>query len=356
VTSPLLTVIIPTRNRPENLPGQLRLFRRTSHPVVVADSSDPDNAARIRAITADIAAYRAFPPELTLYAKLDRALRDVETPFVVLVADRKITFPHAVDALLAHLLAHEDTVSAMGYIVGFKAHPDTIDINRVIWFTPTIGEDDPLQRHYHLMRRYQSRGFGAFGLAPLRRAVAQAQRVEGAVFQETLMMNALALQGKMARLPVILSLQSQERSFHPPKRNDPLYWFLDDSRSFALHYASYRTALTDFIRELGIAPPPHSSLDQLVDMVHAVWLHRNFDDGMLNHAARLLLGDPMEPIPGPDVRIPWRKPGWRDIVRRGARRYVWRRDVLRAEPRHEIHISRQEVQRVTDQLDVYFGG
>jgi hypothetical protein len=32
--------------------------------------------------------------------------------------------------------------------------------------------------------------------------------------------------------------------------------------------------------------PPHTDLDQLVDMIHTVWLRRNFDDGVLNHAAR----------------------------------------------------------------------
>ena len=38
------------------------------------------------------------------------------------------------------------------------------------------------------------------------------------------------------------------------------------------------------------------------------WLRRNFDDGVLNHAARLLLGDAMPPLLGPDVPIPWREP------------------------------------------------
>jgi glycosyltransferase domain-containing protein len=350
-----LTVIIPTRNRPDNLPGQLRLLRRAPYPVVIADSSDPDNAARIRAMAGDFAAYRALPSDLTLYDKLAQTLRGIETPFVAVLSDRKITFPHALDALLAHLVAHEDHVAAQGYIVGFAAHPNTLDINRVIWFTPTIGDDDPLQRHYHLMQRYQSWAFGVFRSGPLLRAVQQAQRVEGAVFQETLMMNAVALQGKMARLPVILTLQSEERSFHPPKRNDPFHWFLDDIGSFFRHYLRYRNALADFIRELGISPPPNSDLDQLVDMIHAVWLSRNVDDGVLNHAARLLLGDAMRPLSGPEVRIPWCEPRWRDIIRRGARRYIWRHALLHAEPRSEIVISKGEMKRVMAQLDVYFG-
>jgi hypothetical protein len=159
----------------------------------------------------------------------------------------------------------------------------------------------------------------------------------------------------MARLPNILTLQSEERSFHPSKRNDPLFWFLDDIDSFTRHYLRYRQALTGFMRALGIPPPAGGDLDQLVDMVHAVWLRRNFDDGRLNHAVRLLLGDAIAPLAGPDVPPRRTRLSWRDIVRRGRRRYVWREEVLRAEPRTEIRITKDEMKQVMRQLDVYFG-
>lgn len=355
MTPPLLTVVLPTRNRPDNLTGQIKLFGRSPYPLVIADSSDPELAPGIRALVPDFADYRTLAPELTLYDKLELVLRTIATPFVLIAPDRKITLPHAIEPLLAHLVAHDDHVAAQGYVVGYTADRDTVDINRVIWFTPTIGEDDPLQRHYHLMRRYQSRAFSVFRIAPVLGAVAQARRVEGAVFQETLMMNALALQGKMARLPTVLTLQSQERSFHPPKRNNPFFWFLDDIDSFFKHYLRYRHALTDFIRTLRIAPPAGTDLDQLIDMVHAVWIHRNFDDGTLNHAARLLLGDAVAPLSGPDIPPRRSELSRRDVVRRGVRRYIWRDEVLRAEPRAEIRISQDEMKRVMQQLDVYFG-
>lgn len=349
-----LTAIMPTRNRPDNVGRQLRLLERSPYPTIVADSSDAVNAARIEALLPDRMQFRACPPERTLYDKLDLVLGEIDTPFVALIADRKITFPHAIDALLAHLVAHDEPIAATGYILGFTSHPDTIDINRTIWFTPTIGDDDPLQRHYHLMQRYQSRAFSVFRIAPLRRAVAQARRVEGALFQEILLMNALVLQGRFARLPTILTLQGEERSFHPPTRNDPLFWFVDDADSFVSHYVRYRTALTDFMRALGVAPPADTNLDQLVDMVHAVWLHRNFDDGVLNHATRLLLGDAIEPLSLPRTHHPSHEPVSGDIVEHGRLRYVWRNAVLRAEPAEEIRISGDEMVRVMRELDAYF--
>jgi len=354
VTPSLLTAIILTRNRPDNLPGLIRLFQLSCYPVIVADSSDPDVADKVRLLLPDAIQYMAFSPAQTLYDKLELTLHTIETPFVMVVSDRKITFPHAVDSLLKHLASHEDHVAAQGYIIGFRAYADTIDINRVIWFTPTIDEADPLRRLYHLMRRYQSWAFGVFRTAALAKAVAQARRVEGALFQEILLVNAVALQGKMARLPTILSLQTEERSFHPPKRNDPLFWFLDDIGSFFRHYLRYREALTRFIAELGISAPPNSDLNQLVDMIHAVWLHHNSDYGALNHAARLLLGDRLRPLAPSRTVIPRHLPTWWDIVNQGNRRYIWRRSVLRAKPRNEIHILAAERAQVVAQLDVYF--
>jgi hypothetical protein len=61
------------------------------------------------------------------------------------------------------------------------------------------------------------------------------------------------------------------------------------------------------------------------------------------------------PIPGPDLRPPRRELREGDIVTSGARRYLWRDEVLQAEPANEIRISQDEINRVTEQLDVYFG-
>ncbi len=43
----------------------------------------------------------------------------------------------------------------MGYVVDFGIHDGVFDIRRVRYFTPTIGADEPLQRLYDLVRRYQ---------------------------------------------------------------------------------------------------------------------------------------------------------------------------------------------------------
>jgi hypothetical protein len=52
----------------------------------------------------------------------------------------------------------------------------------------------------------------------------------------------------------------------------------------------------------------------------------------------------------------WREPSAGDVVhvfKAGARRYVWRREALEAEPRAEIAIDPDEMARVEQELDAY---
>jgi hypothetical protein len=188
----------------------------------------------------------------------------------------------------------------------------------------------------------------------LKSAVA-ARSVAGSMFQEILFMATMVLQGKLARLPLIFRVEADEQSKTPLKRLDPLYWFLDDSRSFLMHYLRYREALAAFITAEGIDGPRAVELGQLLDTVHAIWLRYSLDGGVLNHAARLFLGEDVGPLPNLQERPPWRdevEPG--DVVRQGRLRTIWRRAVLQAEPRHEIDISAGEMERAERQLALYF--
>ena len=85
MSAPLLTAILPTRNRPDSLPGQLRLLRGAPYRLIIADSSDAEGAARIRAMAPASTKYRSLAPDLTLYDKLTAVLEEVPTPFVVLI-------------------------------------------------------------------------------------------------------------------------------------------------------------------------------------------------------------------------------------------------------------------------------
>jgi glycosyltransferase domain-containing protein len=354
----LLTAVAPTRNRPALVGTQLALFARAgvTHPIVIADSSDPEQAAAIRTLSGGRADYRTYPPTMTLYDKLDRVLAAVETPYVLLLSEKKLTFPHAMDLAVAYLETHADFVAAHGYVLDFRQDGTDIDVIGVRFFAPSLADDSPLQRYYHLMRRYQPGHFAVLRTEALRRAISLSTKAPGAIFQEVILMAALALQGKVARLRNVFTFQGPDISFHPIGRTDPTRWFMEDAATFFSHYRRYRRLLMQFANELGIAAPAGTRLGQLIDVINAVWLNRNFDNGMLNHTARLLLGDDLPPLAGraPPKRQGDTGPG--DVVHCGAngRRYIWRRAVLEAGPREEITISADEMIRVMEQLEGCF--
>ena len=250
----------------------------------------------------------------------------------------------------------DDYVCAQGYVLGFSVHDDDIDINRVVFFTPSIEESDPLWRQYHLMRRYQSWQFSLFRLEPLRRAIAQANTITGVVFQEIMFMNAMAVQGKLARLPNIMTLQTVEELFQPPAGYRPV--LLVSSRSPLVFPAlcplpEFACALR--MQQWGNKGRPRQ-VHHILDAVHAVWLRYNFDFGVLNLATQQLLDAKGLDLPHPRPAPPWRRKQFWDVAhsRRKRGRYLWRRSVLEAEPREEIRISRDDIKRVEKQLDVVF--
>jgi hypothetical protein len=138
--------------------------------------------------------------------------------------------------------------------------------------------------------------------------------------------------------------------------SNPLFWFLRDAQSFFANYLTFRDGIAQFIRAKGIAVPPETRLEQILDIAHATYLGRELDLGMTNYTARLLLGDDIPPI-RPDPDWPTRGQSLPDDVVHGSqvpgRRYVWRHRVAEAEPRHEIAIGPSEMTVVERQLDAY---
>jgi glycosyltransferase domain-containing protein len=401
-----LTVVLPTRNRPQLCAAHLRFFRDCglAHPIVVADSSDPAQAEAVRAACAGIAYYRPFHSDIAVGEKFLAAARSIETPFIAMVPDDDISFPHAIDAALAYLQQNENYVVAQGYVLAFATHKNDLDIYKVHWFAPSIADDDPLHRLHHLLLRYQPSFWAVFRRMAFVSAMGTARATQGAIFREVAFMNSLVLQGKIARLPLVHMLRGAENSLTPIVEGHPFYWFLRDAGSFFSSYIAYRDDLVRQIRGEPVNPSRgyltwaravlhrvqylgrnrmnafkpstvegielfrqvvgdqnvvitgSSKLEHLLDMIHATWFCREINTGMVNHAAELLLGH-QKPL----MYIEHEWPGWRDPIapdvihasKRPGRRYIWRREVINAEPRNEIAISKAEIDCVEEQLDAY---
>jgi glycosyltransferase domain-containing protein len=354
-----LTVLMPTRNRPQHCARQLNFLRANGLPyrIVVLDGSlDAAVAAEVQTAASGLAEYRRFDPAFRMADKLAAAIGDVATPFVILIPDDDLVLPHAIEAEIRFLRENPAFIAAHGYFLSFALHDNDVDISRVIGFTASITDENPLRRHYELFRRYQSFYWGVFRTPIFASAVTAAIAMEMVVFRETTVMSIAILQGKVARLRLIHALRGTAPSHAPLRHSNPFFWALHDAASFFSGYAAYREVIVSFIRSRAIAVPDGTTLEQLLDMSHASWLAREIDTGKINHTVRLLLGDPLPPVDPPDMPVAWQEPTQADEISPSGtvrRRYVWRQSVIAAEPRDEITIDRDERARVERQLDVY---
>ena len=354
-------MVMPTRNRARHSLAQLRFLRDcgVAHRIIVANSSDENTAERVRADCAGRADYSFTGSAADVTEKLAHVLQGVKTPFTVMVPDDDVIFPHAIDASLAHLRANPEYVAAHGYTLRFGIHDAEFDIHDLFGFTPTIDAENPLRRHYDLMRRYQPFFWAVFRTEVLVLALAAAATTQGAVFKELALMSRAVMKGKVARLPVVFAMRGMEKSLTVAFEIDPMLWFLHDSASFYRRYSEYRDALADFVRADGTLlakVPPATALEHILDINHATLLGRLADVGMINHQAQLLLGEPLPPIQRAPQWPGRRPPESGDVIHvshLGERRYIWRRKVIEAEPRDEIAIDKNEMGTVEKQLDAY---
>ncbi|MFO1081940.1 MAG: TIGR00180 family glycosyltransferase [Reyranellaceae bacterium] len=363
-----LTIILPTRNRPALCRAHLRFLRDNGirHRIIVADSSDVVDDG-LRRLCSGRITYRRFEPTMRPEAKLIKVARSVRTPFVAQITDDDISFPHAIDACLEHVLRHEDCVVAEGYVLGFRSLAGTIDINRVEWFVPSIAEPTPLRRLYELMRRYQPLYWAVSRTDAYIRAMTGASHENGAIFKELAFTARMALLGHSARLPIIQTLRGAERSHTRASESHPFQWFLRDASSFASSYAAYRRRLIEFLQDLEASTWQRAGnrlgkllgiqrdtrdFQQVIDIIHATYLGREIDREALDAAALRLLGDAVSSPAPPAAATP--DPAAGDLVRASAvpgRRYVWRRATVDTGP--EVDIGPGERARVEAALDKY---
>ena len=354
----MLTALVPTRNRPLHCARQLHFLRENkfTHRIIVLDASEPENSEQVRRSCSGVAEFRHFGQEFRMADKLAAAVVDVRTPYVILIPDDDIVLPHAIADAMSFLDNHADFVVAHGYFIGFRAPEKDVDMYHMIGFTPSIIDEEPLRRHYNLLRRYQSFYWGVFRTEIFRSAVTMACTMDVVVFRELTVMCTTILQGKVARLPSVYALRGTEKSHAALHQSHPFFFALRDARDFFRNYVLFRDQIAAFIRRTAIETPPGVQLEQLLDLTYGTYLGREVNVGMINHAVEILLGDPMPPIEIDPPAPSWQEPTDGDLVHRsksGNRRYVWRKRVIEAEPRDEIAIAVDEIERVEHQLEFY---
>ena len=292
-----------------------------SHRLFVADSSEPDQADALRNALDGSVDLRCFSGDMRVVEKYLAALAIWWRPSSS-ASFRTTTspFPHAIDACLAYLQSNQDSWRrwATSSISVFTTASSTI--RRVRYFTPTMGADEPLQRLYDLVRRYQPFLWAVFRTEALVAALEASLKMDIIVFQELTIMNAAAAQGKIARLPHIFSLCGMEELLSAAVQTHPMYAFLYEAERLFSSYLLYRNNLVAFlqthmdaatwdraVRKIeaalaegvveGLPGTGEGTVEQLLDIIHMINMVPSLDTGQLNYAAQRLLGASHPPIP-----------------------------------------------------------
>jgi glycosyltransferase domain-containing protein len=325
--------------------------------IILADSSDQSQtiADSYRSSGLDVDHY-CFPPDLSFYEKLDLALSKVETPFVAQMPDDDIPIPSALHQCRDFLSRNLDYSAAWGYALNFNLHEQAFDIHSIQWCSASVDDSSPLERVYHLVRRYQPFFWAVFRANALRRSISCAKMAQRTMFQEMTTMLTLAMQGKVARLPIVHVMRGPELSLSNRSDIGPLFAILDDASKFFAEYVHYRDRLILFATDnrIDVDVRHGTSVAHLLDLVHSIGLARELDAGPINYTVQRLLGAPYPEIPPHSNQHGWTEPTTEDAVNlspSSGRRYVWRKAAIRAESSEEGFIDPRSIDDLERQLD-----
>lgn len=120
---PVLTLVIPTRNRPASLEGVLRYLADFSRnvQVCIADGSWPEHQERNEAAVAALSSrldinYRSFDPEIGLFDRLHQFLQSLDAEIIVMGSDDDFPVIPTMQRCTKQLLQTPDASTALGAV------------------------------------------------------------------------------------------------------------------------------------------------------------------------------------------------------------------------------------------------
>src|SRR3989338_4602092 len=262
MTEDLLTLVIPTYNRPDFLERALRYYaaQQVRCPIVVADSS-PSPAADANRRAADTRRpvltirYERYEPEIHVAQKIARALEDVPSPYAALGADDDFSIPASLERGAAFLASHPDYAMARGEaaLVHLAPADDGRSIEAVRYMQRGIEGSTGTARLLDHLAHYSMTFYSVHRTAWLRQTWRTVAALElDYAFVELLPSCLSVIQGKCKQLGgLFLVRQGHAAQTSVNHLRDPLEW-IGDSR-WSGQQAAFRQALAEaLIRQDGL--------------------------------------------------------------------------------------------------------
>jgi glycosyltransferase domain-containing protein len=284
VAAPRYSLVIPTYNRPEDLGRLLRFlaFQKAAFPVLVLDSSRPENAERNRAAAAGLeldVRLESFPESMPPWEKFKAGADMVRTEYASLCADDDLLLVASLAPILDHLARNPDCGVAHGRYFQFYLS-GAFGLMKMAYRSPSIDAAQPIDRLRQLFANYEALTYGVHRTALLQEIMARVQGLQTMLGRELLGGALAVVRGKAVRLPVMYAGRSLGPSA-PYADWHPLNFLLDAPQGLFDEYQRYRRILLDAWKE-GAAQA------DLVDLVHLRYLSDYYRPAVIDYVEQEL--------------------------------------------------------------------
>jgi glycosyltransferase domain-containing protein len=283
------TLIIPTHNRGRlfaALLSYLETEKAECH-VLVLDSSRPEiltaNRARVAASNLDIE-FAEFT-NISVNEKWRQGAHKVSTPYCALCADDDLVVLEGVRRCLGVLRTNSKASAVQGHSFTFLPRPDgDIELNNIVYFTPTIADATPLKRVARLFEQYQAPSYAAFRTPVLQRIFDTVQPITRILARELLASALTAIEGQIIRIPDF----SYGRSMGPSADYEhwhPLEWFSKTPDGLFAEYLRYRELMAAAVIGRSDNDQKPDDVRDILDLISLRYLVKHAPDSALQFIA-----------------------------------------------------------------------
>lgn len=272
-----LCLIIPTYNRPQWVSRLSRFLAPFSNSfrLLVLDSSEHEIAERNRLLVGELgpnASHIAYPSSTLFKEKLLDGLQRVDTEFCAFCADDDLVLPEALIASARFLGQDRNYSGAHGLYFAYSGTSGSYFVDDILYCHRGLDSPSILERLACLFEDYQSNFYAVFRTKVQLRALKAAALQDSSLFFELMQSAHTAMEGRVARLPMIYAGRSRSPSAGTREHWHPADWIALDAQGYLLGYARYREALLQILYSVepkrGRDNRARRHTEQIVDLIH----------------------------------------------------------------------------------------
>lgn len=254
----MLSLIIPTYNRPHFLKRLLRYFQQQEFPyrIAVADSSSAPACDANLSIVASLKDdqsihYEKYPPEINPFLKIAQALSGVDSKYAVICADDDFLVPKAIELCVHFLESNPDYSIAHGHAArlehkSIENHGGHHDLRIHTYPQCDIGQNDPRVRLQKHLEDYSPTFYSVHRRSDLMRNMQLSyDNSSDCRFGEVLPSCLSLIQGRAKRLNILYMVRQITHDSTTTSMARPSWPSLFTSDNFSRVYVKFRDCLAE---------------------------------------------------------------------------------------------------------------